>query len=360
MISIIHLILRKLFIMPVRSRLKSLVMLPAMLAAVAAFGQSHHLHLDNYTIPVGKKGALVGKLFDQQAALSSPKLLEDASGMFELNSKGELRLKKKSQLASGASAYQYTVKVQNGASTESFTLVKDDFHRNKVVAHRGAWKNHENSDENSIKSLQDAVKIGCEGSEFDVWLSSDGVPVIHHDPRIGNIEIEKTPLAELQKIKLKNGETLPLFEDYLKEGMKQNSTRLVLEMKPSKTGRSVELTQKCYDLIRKYQCQAWMLYISFDYEICKEMVKLDPFSKTAYLNGEKSPAELKADKIWGFDYNEKVIDKDINILKDAKKQGVTTNIWTVNTREKMETYLKAGVDFITTNEPEMMLEIVKK
>ncbi|GEP96333.1 hypothetical protein CCY01nite_25930 [Chitinophaga cymbidii] len=333
-------------------------MLPAMFAAVAAFGQSHHLHLDNYTIPVAKKGALVGKLHDQKGPLSRPQILEDTSNLFTLNKKGELRLKKKQALRADAPAFQYTITVQTGDSKESFTLVRDDFHRNKVVAHRGAFKNNAGS-ENSLTSLKDAIRIGCEGSEFDVWLSSDGVPVLSHDPHIGGKVVEETTLAELQKIELKNGDRVPTFEEYIQEAMKQNGTHMVLELKPSKKGRAIELTQTCYNLIRKYQCQAWMLYISFDYDICKKLVELDPFAKVAYLNGEKSPAELKADKIWGLDYSMKAIDKDISILQTAKKAGITTNIWTVNDPAKMDEYLKAGVDYITTNEPEILLQKVK-
>lgn len=346
--------------MRVRYRLtKSLIILPAMLAAVATLGQSRNLHLDNYTVPVAKKGALVGKLHDQNGALSRPQLLEDASGLFMISKKGELRLRKKQSIPADAPGFQYAVTVQNGNSRERFTLVRDDFHRNKVVAHRGAFKNNAGS-ENSLTSLKDAIRIGCEGSEFDVWLSADGVPVLSHDPHIGGKSVEETPLAELQQIKLKNGDRVPTFEEYILEAMKQNKTRMVLELKPSKKGRAIELTQACYDLIRKYQCQAWMLYISFDYNICKKLMELDPFAKVAYLNGDKSPAELKADHIWGLDYSFKVIDKDISILQAAKKAGVTTNIWTVNDPADMDRYLKAGVDYLTTNEPEILLEKVKK
>lgn len=345
--------------MRLRYRLtKSLIMLPAMLAAVAVFGQSHNLHLDNYTIPVAKKGALVGKLYDQKGAINKPQLVEDTSGLFTLSKKGVLRLKKRKVLPADASGFQYTVTIQHGDSKERFTLVRDNFIRNKVVAHRGAWKNHAGS-ENSLTAFKDAIRIGCEGSEFDVWLSSDGIPVLSHDPHIGGKTVEETPLAALQKIELKNGDRVPTFEEYIQEAMKQNNTRMVLELKPSKKGRAIELTQACYDLIRKYQCQAWMLYISFDYNICKKLVELDPFAKVAYLNGDKSPAELKADKIWGLDYSFKAIDKDISILEAAKKAGITTNIWTVNEPAQMDAYLKAGVDYLTTNEPELLLQKVK-
>ncbi len=168
--------------------------------------------------------------------------------------------------------------------------------------------------------------------------------------------MEETNIAELTAIELKNGDKVPTFEEYLEEGKKQNVTRLVLELKPSKTGRGEQLAQKCYDLIRKHKSQAWMLYISFDYDICKKIVALDPHAKVAYLNGDKSPAQLKADGIWGFDYNWKMIDKDMSIFQQARQNNVTVNIWTVNDPAQMETYLKAGADFLTTDEPEIALE----
>ncbi len=333
-------------------------MIPALLAAAAVNGQSPALHLDNYTIPVGKSGAAVGHIYTPQGAAKGVQLAEDTSGLFTVSRKGVLRLKKKASLGVDA-AMQYAVTLKTGNESESFILVKDEFNRNKIVAHRGAWKHHEGS-QNSITSFRDAVRLGCEGSEFDVWLSKDGIPVLSHDPHIGGKTIEETPIAELTSIELKNGDHVPLFEDYIKEGMKQNKTRLVLELKPSKTGRSIQLAQTCMDMIRKYKCEAWMLYISFDYDICKKVAEIDPHAKVAYLAGDKSPGQLKADGIWGFDYNQKVLDKDPGLFKEARKHNITVNLWTVNDPEKMAAYLKAGADFLTTDEPEQALEISKK
>ncbi|RPE09569.1 hypothetical protein EGT74_21530 [Chitinophaga lutea] len=345
--------------MPLRYRLtKSLFMMPVMMIAIAAHAQK--VQLNNHTVPVGKPGALIGQLFNGAAPAKAAKLVEDTSGLFTIAKNGEIRLKKRASLVKEDAAYQYAITVSTAAGKEGFILVKDNFNRNKVVAHRGAWKHHEGS-QNSLTSFRDAVKLGCEGSEFDVWLSSDGVPVLSHDPEIGGKKVEETPVAELKKVELKNGEVVPTFEEFIREGMKQNTTKMVLELKPSRVSkeRGQQLAQACMDLIRQYKCEGWMLYISFDYDICKKVVAIDPHAKVAYLNGEKSPAELAADKIWGFDYNWKVIDKDMNIFKEARKHKVTVNIWTVNQPGQMDTYLKAGADFLTTDEPEMALEKVK-
>ena len=53
----------------------------------------------------------------------------------------------------------------------------------EVVAHRGYWK-AEGSAQNSVASLKKAIEIGARGSECDVYITTDGVVVVHHDPTI--------------------------------------------------------------------------------------------------------------------------------------------------------------------------------
>lgn len=50
----------------------------------------------------------------------------------------------------------------------------------KIVAHRGFWRTA-GSAQNSLTSLQKSAELGLYGSEFDVWITADGVPVVFHD-----------------------------------------------------------------------------------------------------------------------------------------------------------------------------------
>ena len=162
-------------------------------------------------------------------------------------------------------------------------------------------------------------------------------------------------------MKLANGETLPTLENYLKAGMQQNKTKLILEIKPSELGKasSIALTRKVVALVEKLQCQAWVDYISFDYDVCKEVMNLAPYAKAAYLKGDKTPGELAADNFFGLDYHFSVLQKNPDWVNDAKKKKLTVNVWTVNDRPLLEELLQKNVDFITTNEPELLLSIVK-
>lgn len=55
--------------------------------------------------------------------------------------------------------------------------------KTKVIAHRGYWKT-EGAAQNSIRSLERANEIKVYGSEFDVHLTADNVPVVYHDRKI--------------------------------------------------------------------------------------------------------------------------------------------------------------------------------
>lgn len=241
------------------------------------------------------------------------------------------------------------------------SLAQDTFQTNKVVAHRGAWKT-QGLPQNSIASLNEAVRLGCEGSEFDVWMTSDGILVVNHDADFLEMPIETSTFKTLRSKKLPNGEKIPTVKEYLKKGMKQRGTKLVLEIKPSKISvdRSKELAAKCVELVKEMKAEKWVDYITFSYDAGKKVIELDPKANVAYLTGDKSPAELKVDGFFGFDYNIRVVKEKPHWIKEAQQLGLTVNVWTVNNPEDMQWLLDQNVDFITTDEPELLFETIGK
>lgn len=235
------------------------------------------------------------------------------------------------------------------------------FNTNKVVAHRGAWKVAENP-QNSIASLNEAVRMGCEGSEFDVWMTQDGVLVVNHDADFLGTPIETSTYEQLLQKKHPNGENIPTVEEYLKEGMKQTSTKLVFEIKTSRISkeRSLELAEKSVQLVKDLGAEKWVDYIAFDYDICLKVMEKNPSAQVAYLNGDKTPAELKEAGFYGLDYNLNVMRKNPNWIKEAHDLELTVNVWTVNKEEDMQWLLDEDVAFITTDEPEMLFRLIEK
>lgn len=314
------------------------------------------LALDSYLIPKGEKGAVVGGI----PALHGEKLVlaKDTSGLFMINKQGQIQLKKNSMLTD-TSPCCYEVIIATKAGNKTFELVKDDFIRNKVIAHRGAWKNHDAS-QNSLKSLQKAIEIGCEASEFDVWLSSDDVVVLSHDPAIGGKVVEDTPANELFQIQLKDGDHLPSLDEYISCIKTQNKTRLVLEVKASQKGkeRSEAAADSAVRIVHRTKAQAWVDYITFSFDAAKRIRELDPTAHILYLESDKTLEELKEAKISGIDYHFSNFEKDKELAAKARKLGLLTNAWTVNKEEDMKTMLQLGLDYITTDEPELLLKLV--
>ena len=236
------------------------------------------------------------------------------------------------------------------------------FADNVVVAHRGAWKSRD-LPENSVAALRHAIELRCAGSEFDVWMTADDSLVVNHDAEYHDLPIEQTSYAALAAFRLPNGEKLPTLREYIRAGLKNNdSTRLVCELKPSDISqeRGKAFATRAVELIRELNAQDRVMYISFDYEMLRTIVALEPNAPTQYLNGDKSPDEVHADGISGIDYHYLVFRKHPRWIEQAKENGLALNAWTVNKASDMDRLLSQGFDYITTNEPELLMERIEK
>lgn len=234
--------------------------------------------------------------------------------------------------------------------------------KNPVIAHRGAWR-ADNIPENSIASLRKAIEMGCSGSEFDVWMTKDGVPVVNHDPTHQGLKVEHSTYRELAAKKLPNGETIPTLEEYIKAGKKQKDTKLILEIKTSQISkeRTLELTEKCVNTVKRLNAEKYVDYICFDYDAGLKVIELDKKASVCYLSwkGDVVPAKLKEDGFAGLDYHHTAYRKFPEYLNEAKKLGLVTNVWTVDRIEDMQWFIEKKVDYITTDEPKALFDLLK-
>ncbi|GET31486.1 glycerophosphoryl diester phosphodiesterase [Prolixibacter bellariivorans] len=238
---------------------------------------------------------------------------------------------------------------------------EDGFAANGVIAHRGAWK-AKKLPKNSIASLKQAMKLGVAGSEFDIHETADGVLVIHHDNTFNGLTIEKTNYADLLKFKLPNGEPIPTLEHYIQTGMTQHRTRLIAELKPSVISkeRSLELADKVVAMVQRLHAQDWMVYISFSYDILQRIHELDPKARLMPLQNKVGIPQMKADGMWGIDFYFGAFKKNPELVEVAHSNGLKVNAWTVDKPGVMDELLHQGGDFITTDEPEMLLKKVSR
>lgn len=228
----------------------------------------------------------------------------------------------------------------------------------KIVAHRGYW-DCAGSAQNSITSLKLADKIGCYGSEFDVHLTKDGVIVVHHDQNVGKIDIQTSTYKALKKERLKNGEKIPTLEQYLDAG-KDLSCKLVLEIKKQMVqSHEDSLVRQCVDMVKSKGLTDRMVWISFSGKACELLHQLLPDAHIQYLLGDWDPKTIKAKGLSGIDYEQKVLALHPEWIKECHDLGLVVNVWTVNDLNTINQFIKAGVDFITTNAPVEGLKLAK-
>lgn len=232
------------------------------------------------------------------------------------------------------------------------------FAKTKIIAHQGYW-DCAGSARNSVASLNKAQEIRAYGSEFDVHLTSDGILVVYHDDTINGKPIEESTYAVLKETTLANGELLPTLEQYLIQGKKTKSTKLILEIKPHKTRETEDkAVAATLALVEKYKAEQITEYISFSLNICKELVRLSPGITVAYLKGELEPAVLKELGFAGLDYHYKIIEQHPAWIKEAQALGLTVNVWTVNDPVVVQSLVQQGVDYITTDKPVEMAALI--
>jgi glycerophosphoryl diester phosphodiesterase len=145
----------------------------------------------------------------------------------------------------------------------------------KIVGHRGASGY---ATENTLRSFQYAIDIGCDRTELDVRLSKDDAIIVIHDDEVSRVTdgkgiVKDLTLGELKELNCPDNQKLLTLQIELKaEGTPQLVNRLLLK---NDIGNEVVIT-------------------SFDLNLLRETKKLNTALKVGLLFGEYS------DELWEF------------------------------------------------------------
>ena len=139
-------------------------------------------------------------------------------------------------------------------------------------------------------------------------------------------------------------------------------TRLILELKAHKTPERETLAiEQIVKMIKDMGLEERTEYITFSRHATKEFIRLAPKGTPVYyLEGDLNPQELKDMGCAGPDYHFSVIIFFPVLINVFFFLGMKVIAWTVNDAKDMERLISQGVDFITTNEPVLLQEILKK
>lgn len=223
--------------------------------------------------------------------------------------------------------------------------------RPEIIAHRGFWT-REGSAQNSRNSVQNAIDARCYGAEIDVYLTTDGKVVLVHDPFLNGVRVDESAYSDLSAHRLSNGESLPLLDEILPLIAASGHTKLIIEIKPHRDEPTEKAAvAKILELVHRAGVSDKVEYISFSSHICETVIASAPGALVAYLGGSLSPEQLKERGYSGLDYNMRILKENPAWIPQARRLGLSVNVWTVNRPEDFHYFAQAEVDYITTDNP---------
>ena len=242
-----------------------------------------------------------------------------------------------------------TKKQTIGAVTLS---VQASVNKTEVIAHRGYW-NKVGSAQNSRASLQFAQELGVYGSETDIWITTDGKLMVNHDASYNGVTIQSSTYAQCKDLTLSNGEKMPTLDDLLTILKNSSSpTKLIIEVKShSTTARTQAAAAAAVNLVKQYGLQNKVEYIAFSWDACTKIKSVDSSAKVAYLNGDKTPQQVKNAGLTGIDYEIGTMRNNSSWFAAARNLGITVNVWTLRSVSDIIEMINRGADYLTTDMP---------
>ena len=240
----------------------------------------------------------------------------------------------------------------------------------RLCAHRGF---NTVAPENSMPAFGAAVALGAEEIEFDLWSTKDGMLVSCHDSTLdrvsdGSGKIYEHTYEELLQLDFgaKHGEKfkglkIPTFEEILQKF----AGRVIMNIHVKIWDAAFEnpMIEEIIALIRKYDCEKHIYFMTTNDEIIKQVMEYAPDLKVCVgWDGNKEPTSivdraiaLGAYKVQLFKpyFNQESIDK-------AHAHGILCNVFWADDPEEAKHYFEMGIDTVLTNDYLTIYNAVKE
>ncbi|MDO8588820.1 MAG: glycerophosphodiester phosphodiesterase [Armatimonadota bacterium] len=240
----------------------------------------------------------------------------------------------------------------------------------EIIAHRGA--SHV-APENTLASIDLAWRMGADAVEIDVHLTKDARLVVMHDddtPRTTGAAglISDQTLSEIRAHDAGSwkgaewaGQKVPTLEEAL--DTIPDGKRMFIELKGgpeivSELDRVVRASDKRLDQIA---------IISFSPRAVTEAKRFLPECSACFLSGSGGNGtptirdlieEARRAGLDGLDLeaNESI---DADFAREVKAAGLRLYVWTIDSLEEAKHFAELGVDGITTNRPDVLLQTLR-
>lgn len=233
----------------------------------------------------------------------------------------------------------------------------------QVAAHRGGallWP------ENSLTAFRSALALGVDLVELDVHLTKDGEVVVIHDPTLdrtttGRGAVRDHTAAELAAF------GVPRLRDVL-ELLRGTRAGLLLEIKVDVQGaRYPGIEEKVLGLLRETGLfeRSRLRVMAFEWDTLERMRTIAPTLRLTGLLSRRVAERLggvrvAAERLQALKANDLGIERTLlspEAIAAARAAGLTIGVWTVNDPEELRSALASGVDYVTTDRPDLALQL---
>lgn len=236
-----------------------------------------------------------------------------------------------------------------------------------IVAHRGSSGT---APENTISAIKEAVEAGAMMVEVDIQLTKDGHFVAYHDDNLEKFgvldkRISDLDLNEIESFDVENQftnciEKIPRLSNIIK--FLQDKAYLILEIKSNFNKESIELAEKIYHSIQRFDFKEFTLFASFDYNILKHLKTIDNDVNIAAIkipNQNTLPSVLKQHiPIGAFICS---IDEISNeLVADANAAGIYIGAYSADNEEQFNKIMNLDIKAIVTNYPKLIANLMAK
>ena len=189
--------------------------------------------------------------------------------------------------------------------------------------------------------------LDADGVELDVHATCDGGIVVHHDPEIPGVgPIAMLTLEEARRIRLRNGETVPLLREILQLVGERDVWVEVKSLPPEHEGALLDV------LDRGPAPERYAVH-SFDHRIVRRLGETRPALRRGILLSARLEDPVSAMQMVGAStlWQEwQLVDRDL--VARVHRAGLAIIAWTVNEVGDLERLVRLGVDGLCGNYPD--------
>jgi glycerophosphoryl diester phosphodiesterase len=228
-----------------------------------------------------------------------------------------------------------------------------------VLGHRGAV--HPTAPENTLASVDRALRQGADGVEVDVRVTADGIPVCLHDPTLlrtadDRREVSAVPYVDLPWV---GSHRIPRLSEVI--DLVAGRGRLVIEVK-SPSGEHAplgEVVDAVAAVLRRHRTDH-VTVSSFDRLRLRMLRQLELGCPTALLGRPAAPFRglLRQAEQDGHPEVHAHLSSVLNHLRDSPQVAPGVVTWTVDRPRDLLTLRDAGVEAVIADDPRSVREVL--